>query len=76
MSEESLKRGPVSGLERLMRSKPDLFGGPFNVRPWVVVAFGAVGWYVVGRSGTDNGNSGLMASYCKSASLWTGLTCG
>lgn len=43
MSEESLKRGLVSRLERLMRSKTDLFGGPFNARP---------GWWLhSGRSG-------------------------
>jgi len=47
------KRGPVSGLERLMRSKTNLFGVPFNFRPQVVVApGGGVGWWLLsGRSG-------------------------
>ena len=31
MSEESLKRGPVSGLGRLRRSRTDLFGGLLKV---------------------------------------------
>jgi hypothetical protein len=60
VSKESVKGGRFSDLERLRRSKSDLFGGTLEVQPGLVVAFVAVCWYVLGRPRTQNGNSGSL----------------